>query len=192
MEQLRVALALGLVVSRAEVDVIHRPEAHKPEDVVTQIAPEALRLVREPDVFVHVEGVYPAPVDVVVFHERGERLVLARSGGEDHVYRLLFREEREYAVVNILRGGFAHRLAAVENSDCESVDFVFFHFISLSDLRIFAYGTASTDSRSFSMLPSTEVESVESVETIASDLAINISETILFPMFTCQTLTPKS
>ena len=55
-----------------------------------------------------------------------------------------------------------------------------------------AYGTASTDSRSFSMSPSTAVESEESVETIASDLSINMSEMILFPRFSCQTLTPKS
>ena len=52
--------------------------------MLLQLISERRRMLGgQPQIFVHVEGIEPLPVHFSPGHERGEKLVLARSGSEN-------------------------------------------------------------------------------------------------------------
>ncbi|MPM47401.1 hypothetical protein SDC9_94111 [bioreactor metagenome] len=66
------------------------------------------------NVLVHMERVYPSPVDAFRFAERRKRLVLRRGGGKHHVYLVLLVQPRSEMLRRLAPRASTHRCAAVE------------------------------------------------------------------------------
>lgn len=104
-EQLGVTTALGLGIGGLRIHAVHRVEPHLGEDPLTEELAEGLgRLGRNPDVFVHMEGIDTPPVDLGVREKRRQKLVLRRSGGEYDIHLPFAGEQRTEMGGNVAGG----------------------------------------------------------------------------------------
>ena len=86
-----------------------------------EIAESLGRIGGKADVFVHVEGVYPPPLNALICHEGGQNLVLRGCGGKDHVDLVTVGKKFLYLCGNIRRGGRAHLGAVGININAELI-----------------------------------------------------------------------
>ena len=94
-EKRLITVGLRQRIGRLRVDVVDGLELRLAEDALTQEIAKALRgRARQPDVLVHMERVDAAPVNFRVGNQRGQHVVLRRSGGKHHVELLLHGQQQ--------------------------------------------------------------------------------------------------
>ena len=99
------------------------PRVHQIEQVLAQERAKGLgRIDVQADVLVHVKGLHPRPVEVLLLGEGGEELVLRGRRGEHHPHVGLFGHQRPHARGDIERRGAPHLRATGVHLDRQAAD----------------------------------------------------------------------
>ena len=111
-------------------------------NMVLKVSAEALwGAGGKPDIFIHVQGNYPPPVNPRFTGEGGQEFVLRRRRGKNYRHRLLFLQEVPDPGTCRLAGSGSHLFPGVEDFDLQTFDrqFSFWFFRLLHRLCPFPF-----------------------------------------------------